>query len=232
MTLGMIEPHVICHTCRRSHPLKCEADPEQKIRDFGYNHQGHKVDVRDLAEWAIDANVVRYAGNADIKIAYVASATITCGVATTPLGTSATFVLGREATALDNGTNKYVDGIVKGKVTVGTGPTTNTQIRVYAFAALDETPTWPDVMDGTDSDETLTSVGVGAGFLKFMAMMNCDSTTSDRVYPFVGWKSLAELFGFMPQDWSIFVTHNTGVALNSTAGNHVFKVDQIYFTVA
>lgn len=228
----MTEPHVACHTCHRSHPLKREADPEQKIRDFAYNHKGHKVDVVDLKDFAVDANVVRYLPNADIKIAYVATATITCGLATTPLASSATFVLGRETAAQDNGTNKYVDSRLSGKVTVGTGPTTNTQIRVYSFAAADDTPTWPDVFDGTDSDETLTSVGVGAGFLKLVSMMPVDSTTSDRTYWFTGWRSLFDLFGFQPQDWGVFVTHNTGVALNSTAGNHFIKVDQVYFTVA
>lgn len=169
---------------------------------------------------------------ATVNIAYAASATITCGVHATPLASSSTFVAGRESTVIDNTTNKYDDALLSGQVTVGTTPTTNTAILVYVFAILDDTPTYPDVMDGTDSDETLTSVGVGAGFLKLAAVMSVDSTTSNRAYAF-GPVSVAQLFGgIMPNKWALFVTHNTGVALNSTSGNHFFKYTGVTYTVA
>lgn len=169
---------------------------------------------------------------AEVKAKYAASATITCGVHSTPLASSSTFVAGRESTVIDNTTNLYDDALLSGQVTVGTTPTANTLILVYVFAILDDTPTYPDVMDGTDSDETLTSVGVGQGFLKLAAAMNCDSTTSNRAYAF-GPVSVASLFGgIMPNKWSIFVTHNTGVALNSTSGNHFFKYTGVTYTVA
>lgn len=167
---------------------------------------------------------------ATVNIAYAASATITCSVAS--VATSSTFVAGAESSVVDNTTNKYVDALLAGQVTVGTTPTTNTSILVYVFAILDDTPTYPDVMDGTDSTETLTSVGVGAGFLKLAAVMSCDSTTSNRAYAF-GPVSVAQLFGgIMPNKWSLYVTHNTGVNLNSTAGNHFFKYTGVTYTVA
>lgn len=170
---------------------------------------------------------------ATVTPSYSAEATITCGVATTPLASSSTFVGGRESTEIDNSTNKYDDVFLSGQVTVGTTPTTNTQIIVYVFSRTSQdTPTYPDVMDGTDSDETLTSAGVGQGFLKQAAVMNVDSTTSNRAYAF-GPVSLAPLFGGnMPKFWSIFVSHNTGVALNSTAGNHFFKYVGVKYDVA
>ncbi len=87
-------------------------------------------------------------------------------------------------------------------------------------------------MDGTDSAETLTSVGVGQGFLKLAAALNVDATTSDRDYAF-GPVSVAQLFGgVLPQRWSVFVSHNTGVALNATGGNHVLKYQGVKFDVA
>lgn len=214
-----------CHDCKQQHTL---GDPAAAVRgwqDWQYKHAGHKVDL--ISE---EGDGAGYAHNANVNISYIASATITITLAS--LASSSTFVAGQESAAQDNGSNKYVDGILRGKITVGTSPTANTKILVYVFAALDDTPTWPDVFDGTDSAETLTSVGVGDGFLKLAAMINVDSTTSDRTYPFTAMKSLAELFGFMPQDWGVFVTHNTGVNLNSTAGNHFIKVDQAIFTVA
>jgi hypothetical protein len=36
----------------------------------------------------------------------------------------------------------------------------------------------------------------------------------------------------MPSRWALFVTHNTGVNLNSTAGNHFFKFIGVKFDVA
>jgi hypothetical protein len=161
---------------------------------------------------------------------YAAAATITCSLAS--LASSSTFQAGQESAVVDNSTNKYVDALLAGKIRVGTSPTANTQILVYVFAPADDTPTYPDVMDGTDSAETLTSVGVGQGFLKLAATLNVDATTSDRDYAF-GPVSVAQLFGgVLPQRWSVFVSHNTGVALNATGGNHVLKYQGVKFDVA
>ncbi len=166
---------------------------------------------------------------ATIKIGYAASATITITLAS--IATSATFVAGAESTIVDNTTNLYVDAIVGGKITCGTTPTINTQIQISVYTPIDSTPTYPDVMDGTDSVETLTSVGVGQGFLKLAAVLNCDSTTSDRAYPFSF--SVAQLFGgVMPSRWGLYVAHNTGVNLNATGGNHVIKFEGVNYTVA
>lgn len=167
---------------------------------------------------------------ATITPSYAASATITISPAS--LATSSTFVAGRESTVVDNSSNKYDDALFSGKVTVGTTPTINTQILVYVFAPMDDTPTYPDVMDGTDSAETITSAGVGRGFLKLAASLDVDATTSDRVYNF-GPVSVASLFGgIMPKFWSVFVAHNTGVNLNATGGNHIFTYIGVKFDVA
>lgn len=162
-------------------------------------------------------------------INYTAPATITISPAS--LATSATFVAGRESTVVDNTSNKFVDALVAGIVTVGTTPTINTQIVIYVFSALDDVPTYPDVMDGTDSAETVTSVGVGRGYLKLAAILEVDATTSNRVYPFTF--TVAQLFGgIMPKRWGLFVAHNTGVNLNATGGNHVFQFWGIKYDVA
>jgi hypothetical protein len=170
---------------------------------------------------------------ATVTPSYSSATTITCGVHATPLASSATFVGGRESTEIDNSTNKYDDVLLSGLVTVGTTPTVNTTIAIYVFSRNDQdAPTYPDVMDGTDSDETLTSAGVGQGFLKLAVALNVDSTTSNRGYAF-GPISIAPLFGgVLPKFWSIFVTHNTGVALNSTSGNHFFKYVGVKYDVA
>jgi len=166
---------------------------------------------------------------ATVNIAYASSATIT--IAPENVATSSTFVAGVESAVIDNTSNKYVDVIVGGKWRCGTTPTINTQVLIYVFSVLNDTPDYPDVMDGTSSAETLTSVGVGRGFLKLAAVIDVDSTTSDRDY-FVTF-SVAQLFGgVMPAKWGLFITHNTGVNSNSTSGNHVWKYTGITYTVA
>ncbi len=162
------------------------------------------------------------------KIGYAAEAAMTITLAS--LGTSSTFVAGREGTAVDNSSNLYLDYLISGQITVGTTPTANTQIRVYALSTVGTSSTWPDVFDGTDSAETLTSVGVGQGFLKFVAIMNVDTNTTDRAYTF-GKVSLASLFGGVcPSLWTLFVTHNTAANLNSTGGNHYLIYQPIFTT--
>lgn len=167
-----------------------------------------------------------------ITTTYAASAAVTISLAPAGVGlaTSSTFVAGRESTIVDNTSNKYVDVLLAGKITVGTTPTINTQILIYVFGTIDDGPEYPDVMDGTDSAETVTSVGVGAGFLKLAAAILVDATTSDRVYAF-GPVALAQLFGgVMPNRWGVFVTHNTGVALNATGSNHEVNYWGITYT--
>lgn len=162
----------------------------------------------------------------DIKAALQAAQTLTNAIQS--LATSSTWLAGYESATIDNTTNLYLDYIFDGKVTVGTTPTINTEIRIYVVASVDGT-VWPDVFDGTTGAETVTSAGVGSGFLKLASVMRVDATTSDRSYPFTF--SVASLFGgVVPPKFVIFTTHNTGVNLNSTGGNQVFTYRGVYST--
>ena len=161
------------------------------------------------------------------SINYSGSTIITCGTAS--VGTSSTFISGRESTQIDNTTNLYVDALIEGFVTVGTGPTTNTEIRVYVWGSqVSLGTTAKDTLDGTDSAETLSSAGVRDSFLVRAATMRVDSTTSNRTYNF-GPFSLTQIFGDVPPYWGLFITHNTGVNLNATAGNHEYRYTGIKF---
>lgn len=140
----------------------------------------------------------------------------------TSLGSSATWVAGYEWFLVDVAAMSPVPFDVRhsGKIRVGTTPTVNTQIRIYLVASEDGT-TWPDVFDGTPSAETVTSAGVRDGFAKLAAVLNVDSTTSDRDYPY-SFNAAAVFGGSLPDSYVVFVTHNTGVALNATAGTHTY----------
>lgn len=154
-----------------------------------------------------------------VNVKYAASATIACTLAS--LASSSTFVAGRASAAVTNASNLYIDVLLAGQITVGLTITINTQIQVLILGALNDTPTWPDTFGGADANVTLTSVGVGQGFLKRVAALNVDSTTTSRAYPF-GPTGVASLFGAagLPIQWETFVTHNTGSNLSATGANH------------
>ena len=163
---------------------------------------------------------------------YGTATALTIGVAS--LGSSATFVSGRESTEIDNTTNEFLDAMLEGFLTVGTTPTVDTTIRVYVWGSHTSLGTTAkDVLDGTDSAETLTSGGVRDGFLVRAKSLRVDATTSNRQYEF-GPISVAGVLGLdtLPQFWGVFVAHDTGVNLNSTAGNHEMKYTGIKFDSA
>lgn len=164
------------------------------------------------------------------NIAYSTDTVITISLAS--LATSATWVAGQESNVIDNTSNKYVDAVVQGKIQTGTTPTANTSIIVYVYgASVSPATTAIDVIDGTDSAETITSVGVRNSFMKVGAILDVDSNTSNRDYPFSF--GVAQLFGgSLPPYWGLFVAHNTGVNLNATGGNHVISFRGITYTVA
>ena len=134
------------------------------------------------------------------------------------LGSSSTWVAGRESSQIDNTTNLYLDALVSGRISVGTTPTASTQILVFVWGSdVSLATTAIDVLDGTDSAETLTNTGIRDG-LRIGASILVQATTSDIAYelqPF----SVASLFGHMPRFWGLFVAHNTGVALRNNAVN-------------
>lgn len=165
---------------------------------------------------------------ANIKIEYAASSALTITLAS--LGTSATWVAGRESTEVDNTSNKYLDYLLAGKITTGTSPTDAREIRIYVVGLIEDS-TYPDVFDGTDSAETVTSVQIRDSCMR-LATVIATNNTSDRTYWFAP-VSIAALFGgAMPKKFVVFVTHSTGVNLNSTGGNHAIYVTPVYETIA
>lgn len=169
---------------------------------------------------------------ATTTVNYSSNTSISCSVAS--LASSATFIAGQESNEVDNTTNKYMDAMVRGKVTVGTTPTANTQINVYVWGADTSLATTPiDVLDGTDSAETLTNAGVLFSALARLATLTVTATTSNVGYDF-STASVANALGLpcLPKFWGLYVAHNTGVALNSTAGNHFFEYVGVKFDTA
>jgi hypothetical protein len=118
--------------------------------------------------------------------------------------------------------------MLEGKIRVGTTPTANTQINIYVWGRYASLASQPlDVLDGTDSAETFSSVGVLSSLLTPPIVLQVDSATTDRDY-WLQPTSVASKFGMiMPPFWGIYVTHNGTAALNATGGNHVLTYTAI-----
>lgn len=151
-------------------------------------------------------------------IVYSSNTTITMDLAN--LGTSSTWVAGRESSQVDNTSDKYIDALVDGSISVGTTPTANTVINVFVYASDTSLVATPiDVIDGVDSAETITNTGVLYSMFRLGAAINVLAATSDIAYPIAPF-SIAQLYGgVMPKYWGLFVAHNTGVNLRNTAVN-------------
>lgn len=165
---------------------------------------------------------------ADFKAKYATAAEI--DIDPESLASSSTRTAGVESAVVDNTTNLYVDALVGGKVTTGTSPTSGKQIDVWVYGVWHDgsSDVYPDVIDGTKSAETITSENVRNASIRLAAVILVDST-SDRTY-YVAPFSVAALFGgVMPRKWGLFLAHDTGVALNATAGNHAFHYSGIHF---
>jgi hypothetical protein len=159
----------------------------------------------------------------DILTKYSAQETITAAVAS--LASDTNLLAGLESSIIDNSSTGYDDRLLSGKITTGTSPTSAKQIEVLAIGW--DGSGWPDVFDGVTSSETITSSDIKNAICKPVAIMSTNNT-SDRTYWFTG-VSLRQAFGgTMPEKCVLFIVHNTGAALNATAGNHAIYATGVY----
>lgn len=154
---------------------------------------------------------------------YGTTATITASVAS--LASDTNLLAGIESAIVDNRTDGFEDHILSGKFTTGTSPTASRQIEVWAIAW--DSNAWPDVFDGTTGAETITSSDIKNALCKAVAVLPTNNT-SDRTYSFTGVSMKTVFGGVLPSQYVLFVVHNTGVALNGTAGNHELRYQGIY----
>ena len=164
--------------------------------------------------------------SSNIKLAYGASAALTITLG--GLANSATSVAGRQSTVIDNTSGLYMDALVGGKIKVGTPSGAGLLMEVWAFAAVDDTPTYPDVLGASDAAVTFTSRDILCASMALVASLVVDATVG-RVYWFKP-TSIAALFGgLLPAKWGIVVINTTGGALDSTGG--VLSYKPVYATV-
>ncbi len=204
--------------CEQAYPGSIEFLSPKRFLPRGFDDRVYEK--ANEAPWWLE-----YKHNADIKIAYANDAQVTITLAS--LATSSTWVAGRESASVDNGTNKYLDYEVTGKITTGTPPAGG-EIRLYAIKPINDTPTWPDVFDGTDSNETVTNTAILDSLPLIWSGTN--STANDITYPIISAMTLAQLWGYVPSLFGFFVSQSTTVNLNATGGNHELSVRGAYAT--
>ena len=169
---------------------------------------------------------------AETKQTTTAATAITFDISS--LAGSATFVAGRECTEVDNSTNNYMDCLVNIDGITGhasTAPTVGQSIQVYVWGSDTSLGTTAiDVLDGTDSAETLGHVSV-LNSLKYAGSASVTVATAGLVYyiqPF----TVAQLFGgVMPDFWGLYLSHDhTGALAASQTG--LFSYQGITYTSA
>lgn len=165
----------------------------------------------------------------DIKKAYANSVTQT----TTSLdgvASSATLVAGWESNAIDNSTNLYLDYIVNATIKVASSGLSAGEIRLFLVAEVEDA-SWPDVFDGNESTETVTSVEIRDAICKQGAATATD-TTASRVYS-LNCASVAAVFGgTVPRKFVIFISQSTGQNLESSGTPNKVYTKGVYETVA
>lgn len=138
------------------------------------------------------------------------------------LGTSSTFLAGRESTQIDNTTNKFIDAIVTCDGILGhasTAPTVGQQIQLYVWGSDVSLATTPiDVLDGTDSAETLAHDSVRQS-LRLVAAPTVTVATAGLKYYIMPFSVASYFDGVLPKFWGLFLSHNhTGALAASQSG--------------
>lgn len=156
---------------------------------------------------------------AEFKPNYAASVALTFS-SLNSLATSATRINGAASAVVDNSTTRYADAIVSGKVQMsGTAPTVSKQVDIWIYAQHDDTPTYPDVIDGTNTTDNFPDEVSRNAALVLAKVVVIDATAS-QVYwiaPF----SIVDKLGYMPQRWGLWVSQDTGQTL--AASGHEFR---------
>lgn len=107
-----------------------------------------------------------------------------------------------------------------GKIKLGTSPAAGTQIQIWAIPSIDGT-NWPTGFSGSAGAVTPASAGILAGYAKLAQVINVDVTTTGQVCDYE-FSASAVFNGPLPKKYQLWFVHNTGVALDATAGSHTY----------
>lgn len=143
------------------------------------------------------------------------------------VSSSATWVSGWTSGGVSNTTELAEDYLVSGQFMAESSGLSAGEIRVYAYAAFDATPTWPDLFssgtEGTEGTATLHDTSTRDSSLVLLWSTATD-TTASQVYAMPP-RSIRAAFGSVPPHWALFVVQSTGTTLETTGDpNVVYRV--------
>lgn len=156
----------------------------------------------------------------NIKEEFGSSTGITCTLAS--LASSAT--VGRASAAVDNGTNKFIDALLTVAVKLATGsPANDKAVYVYGYASEDGS-NYSGEASGSDAGYTQQA----PTNLVLIGRIECPASGA---LTYKGVFRVAPAFGgILPRKWGIVIRNYTGLALDSTEGNHIKTYTGIYYT--
>ena len=161
---------------------------------------------------------------ADVKTGYGTSGQLVT-ITLTSLADSST--VGRQSTAIDNSSSRFLDVLITCKIalTTGTASAPNA-VFVYAYASVDGGSEYPDAVTGTDAGITINNPTQ----LKLLGAVY--APTQSLGYKGGPWSFAALYGGRMPERWGVVVINDSGIALTATAGDHVVEYQGVYATAA
>ena len=144
---------------------------------------------------------------ADLKAKYGASTEITITLASLANDGQ------RQATAVSNATNLFLDALIGGKVkTAASGVAATGYVDLYLAVSADGGTTYSGDASGTD--------GAYAGKQTNLIFLGrVAANANDTTYEFAGRSVAAACNGAMPQHWTVVVDNQTGAALSATAAD-------------
>lgn len=169
----------------------------------------------------------------DIKLKYGTDAAFTM-TGIEDVDSSSTWTVGWTTSSVNNTSTLAVDYLVSGQFTT---ESTNRQagyIYVYAYAAFDDTPTWPDIFssgtEGSVGAATVHDTEQRDGGMRLIAALEVDNGASE-VYTFPP-TSIAQAFGgIVPAYWALWVTSNACTSTNDwcvSSGTTLYYAPVLY----
>lgn len=151
------------------------------------------------------------------------------------LASSQTWVGGWTSGTIDNTSDKHFTKLVSAKFTLASSNNQAGEIRVYAYAMLDDS-NWPDIFsagtEGTEGTATVLDVEQFSGLILLWGT-TVDNGASAEVHnmPQI---SIRSALGYMPPKFALFITGNcttTTTAQFAASGNQV-TVKGLYENIA
>jgi len=207
----------------------------KEMESWEYKHRGHRIEFssrdRDIPRDLDDSQYekigkepwwLKFKENNNFQFAFVSSAALTYTTLNS-LASDTSLLAGASALAVDNGATGCpleigVSALIKNS---GTTPTAGKVINMFGYAAIDDTPTYPDTLAGTDATKTISNANMLSSGLRQITSLVIAATAS-QVNP-VASTALSALFGVMPRYWSIFVVHNSGQSINASGNQVTYK---------